>query len=175
MKAPGDEYTPGVLCIHKYRFKTKRNRVYFVNIPQFERNIYALKFYRRDHKLSDERYKIIVNDYDARNVIFTVLTIGLSIIKNDPVASFVFVGMPKLEEDIMNTKRFRVYSLFASFFISTEDFIHASDINNSLYILLNKMNPQTQTEDLEDIGKFFMQHYNFDFPIDYQENDLTNG
>ncbi len=165
MAAPGDESTPGAICIHKFRFKTIKNRVYFVNIPQFEKHTYSVKFYARNHRLSDDRYRLMLDDYDARNVIFTVLKISLRILEMDKVASFAFVGMPGLDEKHTNTKRFRVYTLFTSFFISSKDFIHAKDENNSIYVLLNKKNQRTRIQDLPEIAQYFMEHYRFSCPL----------
>lgn len=160
--APGDYTTPGALRIHEYRFKTTKNTRYFVFAVEYEESFFAVKFHARHHKDSIKKYNLMTNKYEARMVINTVFQIVLKIASENPSSSFIFIGettekesKADLENCRSNTKRFRIYRLYAFFFIGDENYLHAEDEDNSVYVLVSKHNPNLNGADLRDISDKF--------------------
>ncbi|MDI1233297.1 MAG: hypothetical protein PSX81_03330 [bacterium] len=151
---------------HIYIFHNKNNWKYVVNVEEYKHDVFIMKFFKQNHADSKFRYSILTNEYDARKIIQTCVNIGLHVLQQFPKASFGFLGMPtmkelKREDKIFNTKRYRVYEKYATFFFKEENFEHNFDINTSAYFMLNKK----QLEDNKHIKKTILQMFTNHFII----------
>ncbi|KAA6342119.1 hypothetical protein EZS27_010114 [termite gut metagenome] len=55
-----------------YRFKSlKTNKIYLVEIEHYEMNIYIIKFYPKNYRKSDDKFRILTGDYEVRRIVFT--------------------------------------------------------------------------------------------------------
>lgn len=123
-----------------YRFKTRFNRVYFIELERYENSLYIAKFYLRIHKDLKDKYKIVINDGDGLRVLSTCISLALKVNAQDPLASFGFIGERRLEESMNNTQRYRIYSMMSAKYFSPKKYDHVKDDNTSLYFILNKQN-----------------------------------
>lgn len=60
-----------------YRFKTRLNRTYLVEIEEYRYDTYAIKFYLKNHADSPNRYNLLTHDGDAFRILSTCLTNGI--------------------------------------------------------------------------------------------------
>lgn len=123
-----------------YRFNTRFNRVYFIEVEVFENNIYIAKFYLRIHQHLKNKYKIIIDDGDGFRVLSTCISLAKQISNNDLLASFGFIGESRINESLNNTQRYRVYKLISFNNFSPKKYNHVKDEENSIYFILNKSN-----------------------------------
>lgn len=141
-------------------------QTYIVEVINYDFNIYIVQFYLKCHRLSENRFSFYlpldVNskiDKNIRNKHFflllnTLTILAKEIIKKDPLASFGFMGAPtpneknfkknaeKINPDktIIETKRYRVYSLYIKRYFSPQKFTHIEYQNASCYLLKNNDN-----------------------------------
>ena len=106
-----------------YNFRSLFRR-YLAVVEECELNVFIVKFFPVSHKLSDKKYNVIFNDYDAPRVIRTCINIMLDILAEKPLASFGFIGANTISngesEGETNTQRFRIYTkLMLNFFAKT--------------------------------------------------------
>ena len=153
-----------LLCLHIYTFKNRKGTIYIVNVEQYLYDVYIIKFHTKADRSRKEKYNLLTNQKDARRIIYTCIEIGLQIYVTNPNASFGFVGSPipkelKRESQLKNTKRFRVYSKFAKFFFSPDNFLHTNNPDFSLYLLLNKKHLESNNTLHEKIMEMFEQHF----------------
>ena len=113
--------------IYKYKFvSSKTNKSYIVEFDELY-----------DYKKSLSRYKMLSNLNEASMVISTCLLVGVDFFNRFPDASFGFIGERKEDENVANTKRFRVYKLFVESYVSLNHFAHYSLSEYSAYCLIN--------------------------------------
>ena len=86
------------------------NLVYIVRVEEYKYDIYAVKFYQKSHSLSKNKYRIMTNTNEPRRIIYTCINIMLAIYKKNNRASFGFIGVNGFNENVICTKRYRVYS-----------------------------------------------------------------
>jgi len=156
---------------HIYIFHTKNNSKgkgkdkYVVNVEEYKHDVFILKFYKQNHSDSKNRYSLLTGEFLARKIIMTCVNIGIHILSQNPNASFGFLGMPTLKEiqrpanKIYNTKRYRVYEKFATFFFQEENFEHNYDINTSAYFMLSIKKRNIDKEIKQKILNMFVDHY----------------
>ena len=147
-----------------YRFKSKNNLTYLVNIEKYKYDVYILKFHLKNHTDSNNKYSLIVHhakdsyDFDVSVILNTCVEILLEIKNENENASFGFKGSPDFDGVINNTRRYRVYKLLTENKFSTRYFEHRVSSKDSTYFLLNK------NKDVEklflDINKMFIEYYN---------------
>ncbi len=101
-----------VICEYHYSFFTSKKR-YVALVEEYAQNVFAIKFYPASFKNNNNRFNLIVDDFEASKVIRTSVNIMLSILDQRPEASFVWVGshtqMKSKHEAKTNTQRFRIY------------------------------------------------------------------
>lgn len=152
----------GLLHVLLYKFKsTKSNLVYIVRVEEYENNIYAVKFYQKNHSLSPNKYRIMTNTNEPRRIINTCINIMLTIYEKNKKASFGFIGANGFNEDISCTKRYRVYSRIIATYFSNEYFYHKENIEKSAYMLINKITLNENPNLIEDIESFFIAQYEY--------------
>lgn len=109
-----------------YNFRSIRRR-YIAVVEEYDFNVYIIKFFPVSHKLSDRKYNIIFNDYDALRIIRTCVNIMLSIASENELAGFGFIGANTIQanfyENASNTQRFRIYRRLMLNFLEMNRFI----------------------------------------------------
>ena len=127
-----------------YSFKS--GHYYFVEVELYLYDIYVVKYYLKKHKRNPLKYNLLTNEHKSAKVIATCIQIMLSIYRQNPKASFGFIGSATI--DIQNgytepkhiTKRFRVYRDAMIRLFGTETFTHLNDVKNSAYLMVNNKN-----------------------------------
>lgn len=152
----------GLLHVFLYRFKsTKSKLVYIVRVEKYMYNIYAVKFYQKNHSLSKDKYRIMTNTNEPRRIINTCINIMLSIYQSNKKASFGFVGANGFDEEISCTKRYRVYSRMIATYFSDEYFYHKENIEKSAYMLINNISLKENPDLIKQIESFFVEQYEY--------------
>lgn len=157
-----------------FRFKNVFNDIYLVEVFHYDHNVYAIKFFMKKHRLSDDRYCLVYPQRfrEKRNsptgntnflkVMNTVLMISKDIIQKDPLASFGFMGAAKLSEKdkslneeninpdntIGNTKRYKVYNMYARRYFNPKDFEYIDSKTASILLLRNNKNKAVLTKEV---------------------------
>lgn len=152
----------GILYVDIYRFKsTKSKLTYLVRVERYEHNMYAVKFYQKNHRLSPKKYQILSHTFEARRIIYTCMNVMFSIFRENPRASFGFIGANCENESEANTKRYRVYNKIVATQISEEKFKHVENINKSAYMLINREELKEYPNLVEIIEKTFQELYDY--------------
>lgn len=152
----------GLKQILLYHFKsTKSKLMYMVRVEVYTYNVYAVKFYLKKHSHSKNKYRLMANTYEPRRIINTCINIMLEIFHKNPNASFGFIGANGLEENVTNTKRYRVYSRIIATYFSDKYFYHKENIGKSAYILVNKKALSENPNLISQIEKFFIDQYEY--------------
>lgn len=147
-----------IIEILYFSFKsTKTNLRYIAQVEHYNLDLYAIKFYLKNHKDSPNRFNVLTGKFEARPVIHTCIAIMIYIYKSDPNASFAFIGSPSHKEierekrnpkmkKEYNTQRFKIYSTFMYTYFSLEKFKHLNSVKESLYLMLNRESKHTKSE-----------------------------
>ena len=160
--------------VELYRFKNVFKDIYIVEIFHYDFNVYAIKFYLKNHSDSKKRYNICYKAEFKKNLGFetgnsnfikvlnTILSIVIEIRKKDELASFGFMGAPKESEadpevnssninldcTVADTKRYRVYHLYTRKYFNPSDFEYIDSKSSSILLLRNNKNKETLTKDV---------------------------
>jgi len=121
-----------------YTFTNKHGYKYYANCIEYNIGVFAVKFHLAIHRKHPDRYKKIINQGDAIPVLKTIVGIMLDVLKQNELASFAFVGMPRHNEEIKSTTRYCVYREFCKKYFNPNSFDHFYDEEKSFYTLLNK-------------------------------------
>ena len=152
----------GILYVDIYRFKsTKSNLVYIVRVERYEHNMYAVKFYQKNHRLSPKKYQILSHTFEARRIIYTCMNVMFMLYKENPRASFGFIGANCENEGIENTKRYRVYYKIVATQVSDNIFKHVENMEKSAYMLINRNELKEYPDLVEEIERTFQELYNY--------------
>ena len=140
---------------HILTFSCKKANQYIVHVEEYPHFIYVIKFHLKSHRLSEKKYNLQTNLHDPLTVIGTCVEIMLYFYKKNPFASFAFIGANSLnEENVKNTKRFKVYRRIMENAFSPFTFNHLIYEDESAYVLLNKDNIEDNLfEKVEEIFK----------------------
>ncbi len=131
----------GIICQqHKYVFRCRFKHLYIVNLEKYEHQFYVIKFYLKQHRLSKNKYNLLSGLHDMPRIMATCLQIMLETYKENPYASFGFMGANSIGEPESNTKRFKIYKRIMESFFSPIDFSHYTYTEKSAYLMLNKAN-----------------------------------
>ena len=79
--------------------------------------------------------------------------------KDEPTASFGFIGANSISENREETKRFNIYKKVMENFFSPVHFAHHNYNKESAYILLNR---KTSENSLSIIEELFTKYYDFE-------------
>jgi hypothetical protein len=156
------EPSEGLDYVFLYRFRSKKSKLaYMVRVEEYKLHVYAVKFYLKNHSLSDDKYRIMTNTHEPRRIINTCINIMLSIYNKDPMASFGFIGANGFGEEVGCTKRYRVYSRIIATYFSDQFFYHKENISKSAYMLINNRSLKEDPTLTEKIEAFFMEQYDY--------------
>ncbi|OOQ61162.1 hypothetical protein [Mucilaginibacter pedocola] len=143
-----------LICTHNYTFKTEKTQ-YIAKVEQYIHNIYIIKFFRKQDKNRKNRYSLLTNERKCTRIVSTCIHILISILKNDELASFGFLGAntvtKEYEEGKSDTKRFRIYKQAMENLIGDKVFAHSMDKQHSTYLMVNRKN--VSVEDFTDQAK----------------------
>lgn len=104
---PDGDYLVGT-GIYTFR-STKSNLVYLVRVEHYRMEVYIIKFYLKSNRNSPHKYSLLTNTFEPRRILNTCVNILLDIYRDNPDASFGFIGANLIGESEANTKRYRVY------------------------------------------------------------------
>jgi hypothetical protein len=133
------------------------NQRYIVEVLHMEHDIYVVQFFLKNHRLSGNRFNMLLNADNKTHVFYvlnTIVNIVKTIIKRNSQASFGFMGAPIRRESsrkynskninpdgtIKNTKRFSSYSLYVKRYFPPTLFTHIDYEDTSCYLLKNNKN-----------------------------------
>ena len=142
---------------HQFSFKTKYNRTYIVYADEFDSEMFIVKFFLKNHRHSKNRFRLMANDFDAKRVLDTCISIAGHILNLSPRASFGFLGEPRIGEPRYRTKRFLVYLLYAARHYNPIDWEHYTDENISGYFLLNTQNTTLNIQYVQEVFKDYIE------------------
>lgn len=120
---------------------TKSNKRYIVEVEQFSNHFLGLKFYWKGVESSKNRYSLLTYDYEPRTIVMSCVNIMLAYFKKDRCCSFGFVAAEDLAKSPHPSpinKRFRFYRRMMLSIFGSETFAQGYDINNSIYLLINR-------------------------------------
>lgn len=120
---------------------TKSNKRYIVEVEWFSNHFLGLKFYWKGVVYSKNRYSLLTNDYEPRTIVMSCVHIMLEYFRSNRCASFGFVAANDLnhnQDTKCPNKRFRFYRRMMLSLFGTETFAQGYDLNNSIYLLINK-------------------------------------
>jgi len=150
--------------LHIYTFKNRKNTQYIINVEEFHNDIFIVKFFTKALRLSNKKFNYLTDEKDARRIIFTCVELATKIYTDNPLASFGFIGSPTPKElnrdnKFLDTKRFKVYTKFAKFFFSPQNFLHTLNPEYSLYILYNKNHISKNNNLQKEVMEMFEKHF----------------
>jgi len=139
-----------LICTYTYRFKTRYNRVYLVDVEQYQHRIFIVKFYLKNHQDSKKKFNLttkqvdkdgkVTYDNDGWRILSTCLQIMLKVREKHPDMSGGFIGANREGESLVSTKRFLVWSQAALTFFNPESYVHYSNPGASTYFIQSKRN-----------------------------------
>ncbi len=104
-----------------FQFRTSKRR-YIVIAELYELNVYAVKFFPADKKGQDNRFNIVLNDFDFAPIIRTCINIMHHLLQENPLASFAYVGANTISDSFIeskiNTTRYRIYEYVMDVFLN---------------------------------------------------------
>ncbi|WP_304034689.1 hypothetical protein [Mesonia mobilis] len=164
-----------------YTFKCNFNQHYIIEVENHAYNIFIIKFFKKNHKLSKRRYSLVNSkSFLRRNktngsknflmVLNTVMKIILDTYQVNRYSCFGFIGAPtkreldsenneeNINEDgtVANTKRFNIYGLYVKRYFSPSDFEHIELPTSSGYLIKSKENIHLTTPLIEEFFKNYI-------------------
>lgn len=139
---------------HIYTFETKKHITYLVHVEEYMHQVFFIKFFQKNHSLSDDKYRFLTKDGEMGAKVRTCLNIMLEIYRCNPDASFGFIGINSLvDESIQETKRYTIYKDAVANLFSPVSFEHFIYKAKSAYVLINKNKIKTSPTLVIDIEK----------------------
>ncbi len=128
-----------------YKFYSPLTKyIYILNADYHAEDVFAIKFYVKQHSKSDYKYSKITNKKDLPNILITCAKVVPILMAEFPTASFGFAASRSLDdrankvEGLPNNQRFQAYSYLACKKFGTQTFAHFDYPAISSYLLLNK-------------------------------------
>lgn len=128
---------------YTYKFKVE-NIEYLSKIYAYGKNLFVVEFFLRKDKDSKKENKFgkLTHQHKASSIIFTCFDIMLSIMKENNLASFAFVGSSTVKDEILLekecTKRFRIYRYASINLLGDKSFEQFGDEKTNCYLIANK-------------------------------------
>jgi len=147
-----------------YHFKSpKTKQWYIVRVEEYPHHFFGVKFYLKADSNNPHKYNRLSGLNEPRSVINTCIAIMLDIEKQNPRASFGFIGANIEGEGLANTKRFRVYRRILTTYFSEEAFFHYQVIEQSAYAMVRRTELESNDNLINQISTYFSENYsNFD-------------
>ncbi|MDR6513797.1 hypothetical protein [Chryseobacterium camelliae] len=138
-------------AVHVYKFNADGIR-YLATFEEYRHHVYVLQFCLEENNETDDKFDRLahVGPSVAKKVLVTCASIGLSIYREHPLASFFFTARPAADElgkaGRVRNKRLCVYQYFAGFFFDSEHFIHSCSVEQGSYLILNRNYAQQEPD-----------------------------
>lgn len=163
-----DPSTLRIVDIWGFRSEKSKKR-YIVEVEYFSHNFLGLKFYWKGVAASKDRYSLLTYDFEPRTIVMSCIMIMVHYFKTIECASFGFVAAADIvhknfETDIPN-KRFRFYRRMMLSLFGPDVFQQAYDINNSLYLLINRKCMENDEFSISKIAEEISKLYDGEFSI----------
>ncbi len=159
--------------IDLWTFKsTKSNKRYIVEVERFSNHFLGLKFYWKGVAGSKNRYSLLTNDYEPRTIVMSCIYIMLEYFRNDNCCSFGFVAANDLNNSDCSkvpNKRFRFYRRMMLTIFGSKTFAQGYDINNSIYLLINRAMLEQGNISLTKIESEISRLYEGDYSLVVEE------
>ena len=140
---------------HLYAFRGKGKHRYIIRVEQYDYFLYAVKFHLKSHTHSPEKYNVLTGFHDMKGCVGTCLKVMLEIYKNNPYASFCFIGANSKEENKEQTRRFLIYQRVMKNYFSDVHFFHTTVEKESFYMMLNRLNDKDFAAIFKIVKKLF--------------------
>jgi hypothetical protein len=153
-----------------YKFFTDKKLKYIVRAEMYENNTFTVKYYAAIHKYLDDKYSVLTRQHDAHRIFITCFAIFKILLGKYPDASFAVNGScsvdahhNKIEGEDKN-QRFRIYAYVIDRLIGHGEFEHYSFPELSSYMLVNRVNKDTDAQK-DAIKSMFLNLFDFDTDI----------
>lgn len=140
-----DEYQKDSLL---FRFESsKSHHHYLVRIERYVNNLYCIKFFDETTDSSKGDFSHLSATYEPRTIFRTVVSIALEVFRNNPLASFMYIGAAdKKDNKDRPTRRYRVYQMYMMDYDIHDWFEPADFVNHSMSLLVNLAAMPTEEE-----------------------------
>jgi hypothetical protein len=115
---------------------------YIVRVEEYAHHFLAIKLYPKNLSLSQKKYQLLTGQNNMPRILATCLQIMKYFYQKNPYVSFGFIGSNSEDEEVSNTKRYRIYRYAMEAFFSPTTFQHFVYEKQSAYILLNRQNAE---------------------------------
>ncbi len=154
----------GDITLHCFTCRVANKNTYIINVEEYRHNIFAVKFYLKKHRKSENKYKFIENvgSDTARAIFSTCIEIMVHFLKTNPYSSFTYIASASKGESEKNNQRFRIYRYIFEISFPITDFDHKLYEEKSAYLILNRNYIQTQEDpqklikDIESLFKVYL-------------------
>ena len=133
------------LLTHIFKFYSPKTQlVYVLRAEYHEEDLFAIKFYCKQHRRSDYKYSKITNKGDVKNILITCAKAIPYLLESYPTASFGFIGSRTIDktnsrvENHIENQRYRIYIRIVSTLIGTKTFQHREYPDQSGYLMVNR-------------------------------------
>lgn len=146
---------------YTYKFKAEHTE-YLVKIYAYGKNLFVIEFFLRKDKDSKKENKFgkLTHQHKASSIIFTCFDIMLSIMKENNLASFAFVGSSTVKDEILLekecTKRFRIYRYASINLLGDKSFEQFGDEKTNCYLIANKL---ANTDEIRVLANVILKSY----------------
>lgn len=132
------EYT----LVYKF-FSTVTRLHYIVRADYHKGDVFAIKFYCKQHRRSERKYNIITNKGDLGNILVTCAKVIPLLLESYPSASIGFSGARTIDrqkraEGYYNNQRYKIYKRLIPMKIGRATFEHVAYDRISSYLLINR-------------------------------------
>ena len=123
-----------------YKFESlKSHHQYVVHIERYIYNLHCVKFFDDSDDCSEGKFSHLTATNEPRTIFRTVAYIAQDVLRNNPKASFLFIGAAdKRDKPGHTTRRFRVYVEFLHQLDLYDLFLPVEITNLSMLVLVNK-------------------------------------
>ena len=143
---------------------TKTQHTYIALVQQYQHDVYMIKFFLKSHEHARDKFKLITNYGNCTRILRTCIDILVSIYRENPQASFGFIGEKSEGEELTRrfkkelvNKRFSLYRRLVVNLFTDQLFTHFQYEKENAYMLLNKANDTPEV--LKNIEALFKQYY----------------
>lgn len=147
-----------------YSFKSTDTKLRYILRAEYHvGDIFALKFYAKNHKLSDFKYSLMTNRGYSLRIFLTCAKLVPVLLHEYPGSSFGLIGSRSIDrklnliEPIPNNRRFKIYSALILELFGDQTFEHYDYPKISGYLLLNRSKDIIETK--QKIEKMFFENY----------------
>lgn len=137
----------------------KSHKRYIVEVEEFEKDFFGLKFYWKGVESSKNRYSLLTHDYEPRIIVRSCIEVMLDYYRRNPEVSFGFVAAPDLESDVRGkrqneeegSRRFRFYQRMMITLFGPATFRQLSDRTKTIYLMVNNRRLEDGTLTIKEV------------------------